>query len=81
MAHPLQIALLVVTAGILALGGYAMNMFFGTFGLALFIGLSAVFGGVALWITGGLSGLSSGGGSSSNQHRSKGARMAEGKEE
>lgn len=81
MAHPLQIVLLVVTAVVVAAGGYAMNMFFGMGGVALFAALSTVFGGVALWATGGLSGLSSGGGDSSNRHRSKGARMVEGEEE
>lgn len=77
MIRVLQAALLVVTVGLLAAGGYAMNMFFGLVGVGLLGGFTALVVLVVLAATGALSGLTGGGSSGSNKHRSKGAREPE----
>ena len=78
MANALQAALLVVTLGLLAVGGYAINVFFGLVGVALLLGLTVVFAlGFTYLFTGSVPVPSRGGGGTSNAHRSKGARRKE----
>jgi len=76
MVSTTELLTLALSLGLIAAGGYLMNMFFGLFGAGLFVVFMVLVLGGVFALTGGTGG-GDGGSTASHARASKGARKQE----